>query len=116
VLRLKRRREFLRIAAEGRKWAAPGLVMQARRQDAETGRDMAGCRVGLTVSRRVGSAVDRNRARRRLRAAAEQVMPSHARADHDFVLIGRKATLTRPFAALVGDVETALRKLDAYHG
>ena len=42
-------------------------------------------------------------------------MPGHARADHDFVLIGRKETLTRPFAALVGDLQTALRKLDAYH-
>ncbi|MEE9196110.1 MAG: hypothetical protein V3U44_09730 [Alphaproteobacteria bacterium] len=41
-------------------------------------------------------------------------MPVHARAGHDFVLIGRRATLKRPFPALVGDLETALRKLDAY--
>lgn len=117
MLRLKRRREFLRIAAEGRKWASPGMIVQARRQDAVAGaadRD-EGFRLGLTVSRKVGSAVARNRARRRLRAAAERVMPGHARADHDFVLIGRKETLTRPFAALVGDLQTALRKLDAYH-
>jgi ribonuclease P protein component len=116
VLRLKRRREFLRIAAEGRKWAAPGMVVQARPRDAGSAAADAdaGFRLGLTVSRKVGSAVARNRARRRLRAAAERVMPLHARADHDFVLIGRKETLTRPFAALVGDLETALRKLDAY--
>ncbi len=71
-------------------------------------------RVGFTISRKVGGAVDRNRARRRLRAAAERVMPRHARLGHDFVLIGRRATLKRSFPALVGDLETALKKLDAY--
>jgi len=71
-------------------------------------------RVGFTVSRKVGSAVARNRARRRLRAAAGAVLPAHARGGHDYVLIGRTATLKRPYRALVGDLEKALRKLDAY--
>lgn len=117
MLRLKRRREFLRIAAEGRKWVAPGLILQARRRDPVAPMDGpdAGVRVGYTVSRKVGSAVQRNRARRRLKAAAERVLPRHADDGHEFVLIGRAATLERPFAALVGDLETALRKLDAYH-
>lgn len=116
MLRLKRRREFLRIAAEGRKWAAPGLILQARRHGAARpeGGPEVGFRVGFTVSRKVGSAVQRNRARRRLKAAAERVMPLHADTGQEFVLIGRVATLKRPFAALVGDLEAALRKLDAY--
>ena len=117
MLRLKRRREFLRIAAEGRKWVAPGLILQALRRDhaAPASGPEAEFRVGYTVSRKVGSAVQRNRARRRLRAAAERVMPRHAADDQDFVLIGRVATLKRPFTALIGDLETALRKLGAYH-
>jgi ribonuclease P protein component len=117
VLRLKRRQEFLRIAAEGRKWVAPGLILQAllREHAAPASGAEPGLRVGYTVSRKVGSAVQRNRARRRLRAAAEQVMPRHADDGHEFVLIGRVATLKRPFTALVGDLETALRKLGAYH-
>ncbi|MFQ5764416.1 MAG: ribonuclease P protein component [Rhodospirillales bacterium] len=116
VLRLKRRREFLRVAGSGRKWVAPGLILQARRRGAgdETTAPAAGFRVGYTVSRKVGGAVERNRARRRLRAVAGRVLPGHARGGHDFVLIGRRATLTRPFRALRADLETALRKLDAY--
>jgi ribonuclease P protein component len=112
VLQLKQRREFLRVAAVGQKWAAPGLVLQARRYEKNEADD--GFRIGYTVSRKVGGAVERNRARRRLRAAAENVMAHHARPGHDFVLIGRRATLKRAFPALVGDLEAALRKLDAY--
>ncbi len=120
VLGLKRRREFLRVAGAGHKWVAPGLILQARRHAPENTRggraagDGKTFRVGFTVSRKVGGAVDRNRARRRLKAAAERVMPRHARHGHDFVLIGRRATLKRGFPALVGDLETALKKLDAY--
>ena len=120
VLGLKRRREFLRVAGAGHKWVAPGLILQARRQAPEgtggDGTDNGGeaFRVGFTVSRKVGGAVDRNRARRRLKAAAEKVLPRHARHGHDFVLIGRRETLKRSFPALVWDLETALKKLDAY--
>ena len=116
VKRLKRRREFLRVQGAARKWVAPGLIVQARRREDGDGErePKSGFRVGFTVSRKVGNAVRRNRARRRLRAAAERVMPVHARRGHDFVVIGRRATLKRPFPALVGDLETALRKLDAY--
>ena len=118
MLRLKRRRQFLRVAGGGHKWVAPGLILQARGRDAdETGAGpVTGFRVGYTVSRKVGSAVQRNRARRRLRAATEKVMPAHALGGHDFVLIGRAETLRRPFQALIGDLETALRQLDVFDG
>ncbi len=117
ITRLKRRPEFLRVAATRRKWAAPGLIVQAlchEKGSQEGGANPHPVRVGFTVSRKVGNAVKRNRARRRLCAAVTQVMPDHAKAGHDFVIIGRAATLNRPFSALVGDLETALKKLDAY--
>lgn len=72
------------------------------------------CRVGITASRKVGKAVARNRARRRLRAAAREVLRQHGMTGCDYVLIGRAATLSRPFAALVADLTTAIKRLKAY--
>lgn len=71
-------------------------------------------RYGLTVSRKVGSAVARNRARRRLRAAAQALLPHHGRAGLDIVLIGRGTTLTRDYRDLLDDLSAALRRLDAW--
>ncbi|MBT5048513.1 MAG: ribonuclease P protein component [Rhodospirillaceae bacterium] len=118
--RLKRRREFLHVARTGRKWAAPGLVLQAlNRHAGEPISDAAPLeegeiRVGFTVTRKVGNAVVRNRTRRRLRAAAETIIPAHAAPGHDFVVIGRAGTIGRPFPDLLGDLEAALRKLGAW--
>jgi ribonuclease P protein component len=107
VGRLKRRAEFLRVAATRRKWAAEGLILQVAA--AELGEAMP--RIGFTVTKKLGNAVTRNRARRRLKAAAERVMPLHAAPGHDYVAIGRAGTVERPFALLIGDFETALRRL-----
>lgn len=95
------------MAKIGRKWAAPGLVLQAAPRPVD-GAPAAGPRVGFTASRKVGGAVLRNRARRRLREAAEVVLAPAARADRDFVLIARAATPTRPYAALIADLRQAL--------
>jgi ribonuclease P protein component len=110
---LKRRAEFLRVAAERTKWVAPGLVLQARPRshDARDPLPADAIRVGFTVSRKVGGAVARNRARRRLRAAMAAVLPTHGRAGFDYVVVGRQATLTRPFEALIGDLTAALARL-----
>lgn len=115
VSRLKRRSEFLRVASAGRKWVAPGLILQARRWAAgeRDGADAPAIRVGFTVSRKVGNAVTRNRVRRRLRAAVDQVIPDWAKGEYDFVVIGRAATLDRPFRALVDDLRRALHHVDA---
>jgi len=115
--RLKRRAEFLRIAGSGRKSVTPGLILQVAPRPvatAEARSSVPALRVGFTASRKVGIAVERNRARRRLRAAVAQVMPLHAAPDHDYVLVARAATARRPFAALKGDLETALRQTGAY--
>lgn len=120
--RLKTRPEFLRVAGARRKCVKPGLILQVSRRPApnhDGGNGGAGepdVRVGFTASRKVGSAVDRNRARRRLRAVVRAVMPEHARPGHDYVLIARRATLTRPFAALVRDLEAALEEAGGDRG
>jgi len=125
---LKRRAEFLRVASAGRKWVAPGLILQVlRREPAYTPsvdvarpsrtaeEEIGACvRVGFTASRKVGIAVARNRARRRLRAAVAEIMPEHAAPGHDYVLVARAATLKRPYSALVEDLRTGLRRLGVF--
>ncbi len=109
IPRLKQRGEFLRVARKGRKWVTPGMVVQACDAVDDTADRL---RVGFTVSRKVGNAVKRNRARRRLRAVAERVLPMHARGGVDVVIIGRATTLNRPFDNLTTDLTKALKKLD----
>ncbi|MEQ8370101.1 MAG: ribonuclease P protein component [Alphaproteobacteria bacterium] len=105
--RLVRRSEYLRVAKTGRKAAMPGLVLQA----AADGAGPAGLRVGITASRKVGNAVLRNRARRRLREAIRLVFPCHAAPGHDYVVIARHTTPSRPFAELQRDMVRALARL-----
>jgi ribonuclease P protein component len=69
-------------------------------------------RVGFTASRKVGNAVLRNRAKRRLRAAATAVLTRNGRKGTDYVLIARAGTGGRPYAELVRDLEAALRQID----
>jgi ribonuclease P protein component len=119
VGRLTRRAQFVSVAGSGRRAATPGLVLQARRHDSrQHPADGEGdVRVGFTASRKVGKAVVRNRARRRLRAVAAAVLPQHALPGHDFVLIARAGgTNARPFAELKADLVRALRRVGAYRG
>jgi len=77
-------------------------------------------RIGFTASKKIGNAVIRNRAKRRLRAAASQLLPLLGRPGHDYVLVARGTTVARPFPALLSDITTALKaahkKLDAKAG
>ena len=107
---LKRRRDFLRVAAEKNSRAVRGLVLQAA-PNIDFSQDI---RVGYTASRKVGNAAARNRARRRLRAAVREVMPLHAARGYDYVAIARAATVARPFNALRDDLEYALKRLEVW--
>lgn len=167
ISRLKRRRDFLRVAAERRKWVTPGLILQAAPMprgpesvartaksrkakavsadapfsslDAEQSSSALAAegacvsqessellapksaettvpappmaRVGFTVSKKVGNSVQRNRARRRLRAVVDQLMAELATPNTDYVLIGRVDTLERPFEALLSDFRTAMKRV-----
>jgi ribonuclease P protein component len=103
--RLKRRAEFLRVRAKGRKIAVHGLVLQALPRG-----DDRPARVGFTVTRKVGNAVTRNRTRRRLKEAARLLLKERPVAGVDLVLVGREATRARPFATLLDDLARALDK------
>jgi ribonuclease P protein component len=98
------------VQAAERRVALPGLLLQAAPGE-------NGCRrVGFTASRKVGNAVARNRARRRLKALVSEILSVHALAGHDYVLVARQATPQRDFAALRRDFEAALKKLKLWQG
>ena len=102
--RLKRRAEFVRAAKAGRKAARDNLVLQALpRTDDET-------RLGFTATKKIGNAVARNRAKRRLRAAALLHFGANPAPGFDVVLIARDGTGACPFPALLADLQSALRK------
>ena len=109
VARLTRRPEFQRVSERGLRAAAPGLVLQAlRRPEGDEG---AAIRLGLTASRKVGGAVERNRARRRLRALAREVLPRLGAPGHDYVIVARRETVKREWLRLKDDLESALGRL-----
>ena len=119
VLRLQRRPQFLKVAGTRKKWVAPGLILQIRRRPQDEQNETEAVpegviRLGFTVSKKVGNAVQRNRARRRLRAAAGEVFAQHAALGCDFVVIGRAATLKRSYDSLIKDMQASLKGLKAW--
>jgi ribonuclease P protein component len=107
--RLTRRTDF-RAAAAGLRASVGAFVMQARRR-AEDGP----VRIGFTVSRQVGNAVERNRVRRRLREIVRLSQGGGMQDGHDYVLIGRRAALALPFARVAAELDGALDRLHRGH-
>jgi ribonuclease P protein component len=106
--RLKQRKDFLRLA-HAKRVHSTSFVLQARdRGDAQA------LRVGFTCSKKVGNAVARNRAKRRLREIARLILPQFGQIGHDYVLIGRaNVTAATKFTALQDELLASLRKLQA---
>jgi ribonuclease P protein component len=107
---LTKRADFIR-ASHARRQGTPGIHLQGRkRSDGEA----EGIRVGYTCSKKVGNAVARNRAKRRLREVARTVLPELGRDGWDYVLVGRKdTTAALPFDTLVADLRRAIKKVHA---
>ena len=103
---LIKRSDFLQIQKTGKKCVSHGLILQAKPND------LGHIRIGYTVTKKTeSSAVKRNRIKRRLRAAAADIISLHGKDSCDYVLIGRSASAIRPYETLCGDLKWCLDKL-----
>lgn len=116
---LKKRADFLR-ARNGRYFATSGLVLQIGKKSAKSpdSDDQSApepqntpARFGFTATKKLGNAVIRNRIKRRLREVVREIAPQMAREGYEYVLIGRKSTLKRPFSSLLQDLTLAFAKV-----
>jgi len=110
IERLKKRSEFL-ACAQAPSCARGAVVVQARLR----GDESPNVRAGFTATKRIGGAVERNRAKRRMREAARLLLPQFGRPGVDYVFIARGGATTRPWPRLLDDVKSALIRLAADH-
>ena len=104
--RLRQRADFLAVA-NGARVTAPAFTLQSRRRD-----DSGPIRVGFTVSKKNGTATERNRIRRRLRELVRRFDVMALRPHSDYVLVGRRAALSRDFNTMLDDLGSSLDRLD----
>lgn len=104
--RLRQRADFLAVA-DGVRVNSAAFVVQSRRRD-----DSGPVRVGFTVTKKNGTATERNRIRRRLRELVKRLDIISMRPHSDYVLVGRRAALSRDFATMLDDLRSALHRLD----
>jgi ribonuclease P protein component len=104
--RLRQRADFLAVA-NGARVNSAAFVVQSRRRD-----DLGPIRVGFTVTRKNGTATERNRIRRRLRELVKRLDAVSMRPHSDYVLVGRRTALSRDFAVMLDDLRSALHRLD----
>lgn len=108
---LKKRSDFLRIASLRKKWISPTVIIQTSPTPREIITKNPIIRVGYTASKKVGNAVKRNKAKRRLREAVRQVMSSLGHKNHDYVFIARTDTVNLSYQELIRDMKWSLKRL-----
>lgn len=112
---LKRRASFLAVAASGKKWVAPGFILQLAPLDhaglKEPERASPALHYGLTATKKIGNAVIRNRARRRLRELVRLILACHADPGYVYVLVARETAVKLNFQLLRDDLTKALHKM-----
>ena len=114
--KITKRPDYVRMR-NGYKVSMPGLILQGKLRDVNTSVNPTISRYGLTCSKRIGNAVKRNRAKRRLRSAVMAVLPYSALQGWDYVLIGKtNSTENMPFDILKGNLTTALREIHQKDG
>ena len=112
IVTLKRRAEFQRVRGGGR-YSAAGFLIEWRQRGTEAvakSGEISGPRFGFTVTRKLGNAVTRNKIRRRLKSALQELLPHVPCGPFDFVVLARKPALDLPFLSLKSDMEKALRR------
>lgn len=109
LVTLKKRSEFLRVRG-GARWATPSCVVEAKAEATGQGGE-APPRFGFTVTKQLGKAHERNRIRRRLKAAVVALASDRAKPGYDYVLIARAGAGTRAFAEVVKDLDHAMHRV-----
>ena len=104
--RLRQRADYLAVA-NGARASSPAFVVQRRQRQ-----DFGPIRVGFTVTKKNGTATERNRIRRRLRELVKRLDVIAMRPHHDYVVVGRRAALNRNFKAMLDDLHSALNRLN----
>jgi len=108
LARIVKRPDYLAVAQTRRKWVTPSFILQAMAGDSDSPP-----KAGFTVSKKVGKAVIRSRAKRRLKEAARFTIPMHGTPGWSYVVIGRRAAVSYPFEKLCTDMRWALAKLES---
>ncbi|MBY0383338.1 MAG: ribonuclease P protein component [Xanthobacteraceae bacterium] len=103
--RLKKRADFL-AAAQGPRVARPAFIVQSRLRN-----DTGSARIGFTVSKKVGTATERNRVRRRLREIVKHADVMSLPLPRDYVIVGRRSALERDFGVMIDDLRSAMLRL-----
>jgi ribonuclease P protein component len=110
---LKRRSDFQRVRG-GKRWATPHLLVEAKARPASSelaATPLVGARFGITITRKIGGAVVRNRVRRRLKAILSDCGASLSLPDHDYVIVARDSIAQAAFADIKASLETALQRI-----